>query len=387
MAAPAPDSDLVRLTDLCVRCGLCLPHCPTYRIAREEGESPRGRIALAAALAADGALKADETLRRHLDQCLLCRACERVCPAEVPFARIMSRARERLGPRRDRPLPYRLILGLLARPRLWRLALALLHAGERLGSSRLLASLRLRPPLAILPRLPPRWRPRRASDGAAVYLFEGCATSRLASDACRAAEAILRRLGFRVLAAAKPHCCGAALRHEGLLQPAERLAKALHAAFPEPVPVLVLDSGCLEAVRNALGARAQDIHAFLLAEDLPRRVRWKEGQVEALLHHPCTLRAEPSARAAHDRLLASVPGLVLRALPERAHCCGAGGLQFLLASPTSLRLREELDGAPGMPLITANVGCRAWFTAGRLARCGAGRVYHPLESIAERIET
>jgi glycolate oxidase iron-sulfur subunit len=42
---------IVELADQCVQCGLCLPVCPTYRIDRNEAESPRGRIAIAAALA------------------------------------------------------------------------------------------------------------------------------------------------------------------------------------------------------------------------------------------------------------------------------------------------------------------------------------------------
>lgn len=386
MAPSSAGSELGRLADLCVRCGLCLPHCPTYRLAREEGESPRGRIALAAALARDPALRRDNVLRRHLDHCLLCRACERVCPAEVPFARIMVHARTLLHPRRDRATVWRLAVFLLARPRLWRIALRLLRSAERLGLLPLLTRLRLRPPATVLPPLGSRWRPRRGGAGPWVYLFEGCVSSRLGSEAFHAAERILLTLGYRVRAARIPHCCGAALAHEGFPRAAARLAALLPRAYPGEAPVLVLDSGCLDAARQTLGGRARDIHDFLLANDLPRRARWKEGTAHAILHYPCTLRAEPAARLALERLLAAVPGLEWRRLPEQARCCGAGGLGFLDAAPEALRHRAELDEAPGEALLSANVGCRSWLAAGRLTHGEPGGVYHPLEFIAERIQ-
>src|SRR5262245_6097875 len=59
----------------CVHCGLCTSACPTYVELGDENDSPRGRIYLMRALT-DGRLKLDDAVRRHLDLCLDCRACE-----------------------------------------------------------------------------------------------------------------------------------------------------------------------------------------------------------------------------------------------------------------------------------------------------------------------
>src|SRR5262247_604554 len=95
---PAPaTADL----DACVACGLCLPHCPTYRLTGEESASPRGRIAAMRA-AADGVGEVDATFGSFMDLCLVCRACEDVCPSHVPFGRMMERARVQVEPLRSR---------------------------------------------------------------------------------------------------------------------------------------------------------------------------------------------------------------------------------------------------------------------------------------------
>jgi len=87
---------LAQAADQCVKCGLCLPHCPTYRLLNNEGDSPRGRISLMQGFDL-GDLNPDGVLKDHIDGCLLCGNCERVCPAKVPFKTLLVETRQRIN--------------------------------------------------------------------------------------------------------------------------------------------------------------------------------------------------------------------------------------------------------------------------------------------------
>ena len=65
------ESDLYK----CVHCGFCLQACPTYVETGLEAESPRGRIALMKAVN-EGRIGITDTVIRHWDLCIQCRACE-----------------------------------------------------------------------------------------------------------------------------------------------------------------------------------------------------------------------------------------------------------------------------------------------------------------------
>jgi Fe-S oxidoreductase len=79
-----------------VHCGLCLPVCPTYTTNALEADSPRGRIHLMKGLA-DGRIDLTAGVRRHLDLCLDCRACETACPSGVVYHELIEETRERLA--------------------------------------------------------------------------------------------------------------------------------------------------------------------------------------------------------------------------------------------------------------------------------------------------
>jgi glycolate oxidase iron-sulfur subunit len=84
-------------SDRCVRCGLCLPHCPTYQEKKHEGESPRGRLMLLEGLAA-GALDLTQSTQTYLNHCLECGACETVCPLKVKFSEIFNAGKNLFKP-------------------------------------------------------------------------------------------------------------------------------------------------------------------------------------------------------------------------------------------------------------------------------------------------
>ena len=78
----------------CMRCGFCLPSCPTYGQTNQyEAASPRGRIALMKGVV-DGLIEPDESVEKQLNLCLGCRACEPVCPSGVKYGHLLEEARD-----------------------------------------------------------------------------------------------------------------------------------------------------------------------------------------------------------------------------------------------------------------------------------------------------
>src|SRR6476659_9283999 len=86
----------------CVACGLCLPHCPTYRVTGREIASPRGRIAAMRAVELDGA-PIDDAFVSAMEECVQCRGCETACPSGVQFGSLMEQTRAALPAPRSRP--------------------------------------------------------------------------------------------------------------------------------------------------------------------------------------------------------------------------------------------------------------------------------------------
>ena len=73
----------------CVHCGLCTSTCPTFTELGDENDGPRGRIQLMR-MVAEGRSELTARMRRHLELCLDCRACETACPSGVQYGRLIE---------------------------------------------------------------------------------------------------------------------------------------------------------------------------------------------------------------------------------------------------------------------------------------------------------
>jgi glycolate oxidase iron-sulfur subunit len=378
---------IAALADQCVMCGLCLPHCPTYAQDRQEAESPRGRIALARALA-DGTLDADAGLRAHLDHCLGCMACERVCPSGVRYGELLVETRALLGPAPDRP---RLLLGVLKRPALLRVARAVsrglrvprwwpalarlpatsawcaaLQVIAGVGHARPAGDGYARPrPAAPDPEASRARPPPRAGQEATpkrVALFPGCVASVEDAAAQEAARRLLIAAGF-VVDVLPAFCCGALDLHDGAADGAAHSARRVGDVWrtADADILATVTPGCLGTLRRALpGARVEHVPVLLATHADVLRFRPLAQRVA--LHLPCTQVNVAGDGPQLEHLLRRIPQLDVQTVPPAPGCCGAAGshmLQFPLRA-ADLRRQKQAQVAALAPelLLSSNIGCR-----------------------------
>jgi glycolate oxidase iron-sulfur subunit len=333
----APDqADL----DACVSCGLCLPHCPTYHVTQEESASPRGRINAMKAVAAGAEI--DASFSAFMDRCLVCRACEDVCPSHVPFGRLMERARAQVEPRRgaaSRLVHWLAFHWVLPHPTLVRAA----AAAQPLVRPFLPARLRRQVPRRAFAfaRLPAVTEANAGTPvRGTVALLTGCAQDRWFHRANVATVRVLSRNGWRVVVPRTQACCGALAAHAGRLSIARRLAQRARHAFRDVDAVIVNAAACAAHLRDLPDLDGgpplpvRELMTFLDEEGLVAEPASLD--VTVAYHDACHALRVLKSHAGPRRVLGRIPELRLVDVPDGDRCCGAAGTYFVSqpGSPT-----------------------------------------------------
>ncbi len=397
--------------DACIRCGLCLPSCPTYLETLTETSGPRGRISLMKAVAESRLDVLSPGFVQQMSECLDCRACEAACPSGVAYGRLIETAREQIRQAQPpQPSPRAALLhALFARPALMRAAARVLRFAQRTR----LVSLAGIVGLAREAKLAPEIRGAFfVADGrrfeaphplGVALLHVGCIMSVAFGEVHRATVRMLQRARLSVTVPSEQGCCGALALHAGDTGFARELAKRNILAFESSgADVYVTNAAgcgsCLKeyaqlfeddaewAVRaKRFSSRVRDITEVLDATDLPAPTCRVDAV--ATYQEPCHLVHAQRVSRAPRRLLAGIPGLRLVEMEESALCCGSAGTYNLTQPDMAARLQARKVAAivrTGAKIVaTANPGCAAQVAAGLREERYAADVRHVVELVDE----
>ena len=401
----------------CVHCGMCLNHCPTYRLWHNEADSPRGRIRQMQ-LVDEGRLELGQGFVTHIDRCLDCRACETACPSGVEYGKLVEAARSQIEQQYKRPLASRFARDLVFRrllpyPRRIAVAARILRLYQRSG----LAAISRRTGVLelfgmsdrerLLPRIDSSFFfsdlgktfPAKGTRRARVALFAGCVAQVTFAGLNRATIRVLQANGCEVVVPEQQTCCGALPAHAGVRDVARDLARTNIAAIPaEDFDVVITNAaGCGstlkeyahlipandaahdEAVRFA--AKVQDVTEFLA--DLGIVAPLQRVPLRVTYQDPCHLAHGQRVREAPRTLIRAVPGVELVEMQLSDQCCGSAGVYNVTETKASMQLlavkMDSVRETRAQAIVTSNPGCILQLRAGTATHRTGQEVLHVVE--------
>ncbi|HEY3676655.1 MAG TPA: heterodisulfide reductase-related iron-sulfur binding cluster [Candidatus Tumulicola sp.] len=398
--------------DKCIRCGFCLPTCPTYVETLVETSGPRGRIALIKSVDEGHIDLLSPGFVNQMHECLDCRACETACPSGVEYGQLIETARTqiRTAQAKQESVLRRWARTLLIRAPFRRLGVmraiaSALRLAQRTGVIAVASSLGLRDAAELAPSMPdtffePKQRRFEAGDAVGTAFFHvGCVMQFAFPQVHDASIRMLLRARLSVVVPNDQGCCGAIGVHAGEMEFGRELAKRNIVAFENSgADVYVVDAaGCGAALKEygtlfaddakwadraaRFSRRVRDICEVLDASELDSKI----GQLDVTVTYqePCHLVHAQRVSAAPRRLLARIPGLRFIEMNESALCCGSAGIYNLTRPRMSAKLRARksanIEATGAVMVATANPGCAIQVAAGlREAGYSAG-VRHVVE--------
>ena len=408
----------------CVHCGLCLNHCPTYRLWHLEADSPRGRIHQMIRVE-QGDAPVNASFVEHIDKCLDCRACETACPSGVEYGKLVEFARARIERDYQRPFLSRLARGfayrrLLPHPSRIAFFACLLRFYQRSGLQTLarrsgfLGAIGLEEREALLPRIDDSFFFRRLGKTfhpigerrARVAFFAGCVAQVTFSALNEATIRVLTANGCEVVVPAKQVCCGALASHAGVRDAARDLARRNLKAFSndEFDAIVTNAAGCGSTLKEYSHLFAKDEPEFQAAREFESRVRdvteflASLGMVASLKPNPLRVTYQDSCHLLHGQKVREAPRTLLREIPEldlvelpySDICCGSAGVYNITQTEASLELLAEkmkhAASTNATTIVTANPGCLLQMRAGTQLHKTGQQVLHVMELLDRSLE-
>ncbi|WP_299087212.1 (Fe-S)-binding protein [uncultured Metabacillus sp.] len=383
----------------CMRCGFCLPSCPTYvESGFKESHSPRGRIALMKAVA-DGLIEPDEDVERSLELCLGCRACEPVCPSGVNYGHLLEEARDIINQNKKHSLPVRAVrkavfAGLFPHQNRMMMATGFLGFYQRSGLQSMMRKTRLLNLLPdhlvtmekVLPKVPtmkemknrPTHLQAEGTRKKRVAFFSGCLMDTMFLETNNATVKLLQTAGCEIVIPQNQACCGALHGHSGEKEQAKELAKRNIRAFEElNIDYIITNAGGCGAflidydhlLKNdpewkerakAFVDKLKDVSAVLVDLEFHKRNLKLPAQV-VTYQDSCHLRNVMKTSIEPRLLLQAIKGIDFQEMKDADRCCGSAGIYNIVESEMSMQIldhkMEQAKATHATTIVTANPGC------------------------------
>lgn len=408
----------------CVHCGLCLNHCPTYRLWQLEADSPRGRIRQMI-LVNEGQLPLSSVFVEHIDKCLDCRSCETACPSGVEYGKLVEHTRARIETEYKRrwfaeAARQFVFQSLLPYPGRIAAAAKLLRFYQRSGlqslarAAGILKLFGLDQREKLLPQIDKQFFfsnlgqtfPAVGERRARVAFFAGCIANVTFTKLNEATIRVLTANGCEVVVPNEQYCCGALAAHAGVRETARQLARKNIKAFANPQFDVILTNaaGCGSTLKEYNHLFAPKEPEYALAEAFQRKMRdvteflaelglsakLKPIDAHVTYQDSCHLLHGQRIREAPRQLLRAIPGVQFVELPYSDICCGSAGVYNVTQTEASLELLAEKMAyakKTGATIIaTANPGCLLQLRAGAEIHGTGQEVLHVVELLDRAIE-
>lgn len=391
----------------CMRCGFCLPSCPTYiESGYKESHSPRGRIALMKAVV-DGLIEPDEDFERSLELCLGCRACEPVCPSGVKYGHLLEEARDIINQNKKFSLPTKLIRktvfqGLFPHPNRVRNLTGLIGFYQRSGIQSIARKIgffgllpeHLATMEKVLPKVPtmkemknrPEYLPAIGTPRHRVAFFSGCLMDTMFLQTNNATMKLLQLAGCEIVIPQNQTCCGALHGHSGEKEGSKDLAKRNIKAFEDlHVDFIITNAGGCGAFlidydhllrddpewnerAKEFASKIQDVSEILVAVNFHKKVRLELPSQIITYQDSCHLRNVMKTASAPRTLLQSIKGVEYTEMKEAERCCGSAGIYNIIESEMSMKMLDykmaQAKNTHASTIVTANPGCLLQMKAG-----------------------
>jgi glycolate oxidase iron-sulfur subunit len=396
--------DYEQLTN-CMRCGFCLPACPTFKETGIEAESPRGRIALMKAVA-DGLMDPDQAFEDQMNHCLGCRACEPACPADVKYGQLIEQARDSIEDHAEHGFLIKMVRNLTFKrmfpypSRMKKLGL-LIKIYQKSGLqfiTRKSGLIKLFPKSmsdmeGILPAASHKGvieqlgtiYPAKGEPIARVGMFRGCIMDVLFTETNMNTVKLLSEAGFEVVIPETQNCCGALHAHSGEQDTARELARKNIKAFKDAnVDYIVSNAGGCGAIlveydhllhkdpiwkeaSKWFASRTRDVSQLIVEKGrIPHFAEPSEGAVEQesiliTYQDSCHLKNVMKSSSAPRQLMKQVDHVTFTESKESDRCCGSAGIYNLtqpqMASQILEHKMEHVKKTKAHYLLTSNPGC------------------------------